>query len=218
MSAYQRIKPPAQMPPVILHLLLVNVLVYFAMRTPQVQQYYEILAGHYVFDPMFRPWQIITHMFMHSIDSPFHLFSNMFGLWMFGRILTGVWDNQRFLFFYFTCGLGAFIAHQLYLYFQLGTSVPSGSTTFLGASGAVYGILVAFATLFPNSKVMLLIPPIPMKAKYMILLLIVLDLFGGVFGNLPGAFANIAHFAHLGGALTGFLLVKYWQKNSTRFY
>ncbi len=203
------------MPDVILHLIIINVLVFIAMQTQQLGGFYHDLAGYSIFSNQFRPWQIVTHLFLHSNESLYHLGFNMFTLWMFGRILLSVWDVKRFLFFYFSCGLGAFLLHQLYLFVMYGQYPDSnGANGFLGASGAVYGVVVAFGTLFPNSRVMLLIPPIPMKAKYMVILFVALDFFFGFSSFNTG----IAHFAHLGGALTGFLLVKYWQKNAKTFY
>lgn len=215
MSVFKKTRPPQQMPDVILHLIIINVLFYLAMQTPQIGKYYDELAGYSFFSKNFRPWQVVTHLFMHSNRSIYHLGFNMFTLWMFGRVLLSVWDRKRFLFFYFSCGLGAFLLHQAYLYFTYGTTPDTnGAGGFLGASGAVYGAVVAFGTLFPNARVMLLIPPIPMKAKYMVILFIALDFFFGFSSFNTG----IAHFAHLGGALTGFLIVKYWQKNSKTFY
>lgn len=196
------------LPEPVLHLLILNVIVFAVQNL--FPQYNHFIVGHYIFSPEFKPWQIISHMFAHADTT--HLFFNMFNLWMFGRILANIWEPKRFFFFYFTCGLVAFICHQTYLFIQLGPN-PIDSVM-LGASGAVYGILVGFATLFPNTQLMLLIPPIPLKAKYLIGAFILFDLFFGLTGRATG----IAHFAHLGGALAGFLLVKYWQKNSKTFY
>ncbi len=214
MNTYRQYRPPEQFPEGVSHLIIINILAFFLSQLPQLAPYVNTLIGHSVFSSYFKPWQIITHMFMHA--DFMHLFSNMFGLWMFGRILCNVWDTKRFISFYFCCGLAAFTAHQLYLYYQFGTHPPSNGIGdgFLGASGAVYGVLVAFGTLFPNSQVMLLIPPIPMKAKYMIMLILLLD----IVMQFSGRFSGIAHFAHLGGALCGYLLTRYWQKTSKTFY
>ncbi len=215
MNYYRQYKPPQQFPEGVSHLLIINVLVFFVTQLPQVEPYLNILIGHSFFSPYFRFWQVITHMFMHADIG--HLFSNMFGLWMFGRILCSVWDTKRFLFFYFSCGLAAYFAHQGYLFYEFGSQPPADGIGdgFLGASGAVYGVLVSFATLFPNSQVMLIIPPIPMKAKYMIGLILLIDIFAGFSGRFA---TGIAHFAHLGGALCGFLMTKYWQNSSKLFY
>ena len=208
MNQYRQYRPPSAFPEPVAHLLILNVIVFAVQNL--LPQYNNILVGHYFFSPEFQPWQIISHMFAHADMT--HLFFNMFNLWMFGRILANMWEPKRFFFFYFTCGLVAFICHQVYLYVQLGPN-PVDSVM-LGASGAVYGILVAFATLFPNSKLMLLFPPIPIKAKYLIFGFLAMDFFFGFTGRATG----VAHFAHIGGAVAGFLLVRYWQKNSNSFY
>lgn len=211
MNQYQQYRPPGQFPEPIAHLLILNVLMFVFQNL--FPQYQNIIIGHYFFAPDFRPWQIITHMFMHDTRNMFHLFFNMFNLWMFGRILAGIWDTKRFFFFYFTCGLVAFLAHQIYLYTQLGPNQID--STMLGASGAVYGVLIGFATLFPNTPLYLFFIPIPIKAKYLIGgLILYYDIYEGIIKGSTG----VAHFAHLGGALAGFLLIKYWQNNSKSFY
>jgi membrane associated rhomboid family serine protease len=158
--------------------------------------------------PPFQPYQIITHMFTHG--SIGHIFFNMFALWMFGKILENVWGSKRFLIFYLISGIGAAVAHLAVEYFQ-GGIVPA-----VGASGAVMGVLVAFAYLFPNTELFILFIPFPIKAKWAVIGYVAIDLFGGI-ANISGD--NIAHFAHLGGALTGFVLVLLWNKgNHRRFY
>ena len=186
-------------------------------------------------------------MFMHG--STWHLFFNMFALWMFGSPLVQMWGNNKFLFFYFSSGIGAAIIQLLAYYLNINSVTNdllangvtyeeiqnlliSGSyntgiiefvsekrlssmyydfnSVMVGASGAIYGIVVAFAFLFPNSKLMLLIPPVPIKAKYLVPLLILGDLF---FGFTSASIGNIAHFAHIGGAITGFLMMWYWKRN-----
>ena len=186
-------------------------------------------------------------MFMHG--STLHLFFNMFALWMFGSPLVQMWGNNKFLFFYFSSGIGAAMIQLLAYYLNVNSVTNdllangvsseeiqnlliSGSyntgiiefvsekrlssmyydfnSVMVGASGAIYGIVVAFAFLFPNSKLMLLIPPVPIKAKYLVPLLILGDLF---FGFTSASIGNIAHFAHIGGAITGFLMMWYWKRN-----
>ena len=186
-------------------------------------------------------------MFMHG--STWHLFFNMFALWMFGSPLVQMWGNNKFLFFYFSSGIGAAIIQLLAYYLNVNSVTNdllangvtseeiqnlliSGSyntgiiefvsekrlssmyydfnSVMVGASGAIYGIVVAFAFLFPNSKLMLLIPPVPIKAKYLVPLLILGDLF---FGFTSASIGNIAHFAHIGGAITGFMMMWYWKRN-----
>jgi membrane associated rhomboid family serine protease len=176
-------------------------------------------------------------MFMHG--SPTHILFNMFGLWMFGSPLEQMWGRNKFLFFYISCGLGAAFIQTGFYYFQvqnlyeiielnnLSSSSPdiileymsqsdyisaiSGfNSVMVGASGAIYGVLVAFAFSFPNSKLMLLFFPFPIKAKFFVPLLILIDLFFGISSFSVGP---IAHFAHIGGALIGLIMLLYWKKN-----
>jgi rhomboid-like protein len=175
----------------------------------------------------FKPYQIVTHMFSHSPSTFFHILFNMFTLWMFGRVLENVWGGERFLFFYLACGLGAAALHlgmqyfrceELLSFFQvndykaiqdnIGAISPA-----LGASGAVMGVMAAFAFLFPNTELYIMFIPVPVKAKWAMLGLAAIDLFGGVT-SITGD--NIAHFAHLGGAITGFLIVYFWNKTNRR--
>jgi membrane associated rhomboid family serine protease len=146
-------------------------------------------------------------MFTHG--STFHIFFNMFALWMFGRILENVWGPKRFLLFYLICGVGAALFHLAIEYFTGGYSAA------IGASGAIMGIFAAFAFLFPNTELYLMFIPVPVKAKWALIGMVALDLFGGVGMYSDG----IAHFAHLGGALTGFILVLIYNKTGKkRFY
>jgi membrane associated rhomboid family serine protease len=206
----------------------------------------NILGLHYIQSPEFRPYQLVTHLFMHG--GFFHLFCNMFALWMFGRVLETVWGPKRFFIFYFVTGLGAAALHTVVNYIEFqhlaakmtpdavqmvmsqGTEIFNQGKNFIdpmagklnlmlniptvGASGAVFGILLGFGMLFPNTELMLLFPPIPIKAKYFVAGYGVLELFMGV----TGTGANIAHFAHLGGMLFGFILIKYWNRNTKHFY
>jgi membrane associated rhomboid family serine protease len=159
--------------------------------------------------PMFEPYQVFTSMFLHapSFDMFFHILFNMLMLFMFGRILENVWGAKRFLFFYLACGIGASAAHLLMQHIMGGISLA------VGASGAIMGIMVAFGYLFPNTELMIIPIPVPVKAKWVVLGYVLLDLFGG-FGKIAGD--NIAHFAHLGGALTGFIIVLIWNKTNRR--
>jgi membrane associated rhomboid family serine protease len=146
-------------------------------------------------------------MFTHSPGNFFHIIFNMFGLWMFGKVLEQFWGGKRFLNFYLICGIGGAILHLLMQYI-MGNYGPA-----VGASGAVMGIFVAFAYLFPNTPLMLMFIPVPIKAKWLVMGLIAFDLFGGFSGG-----GNIAHFAHLGGAITGFIMVWIWNRDRSRFY
>ncbi|MCH8117885.1 MAG: rhomboid family intramembrane serine protease [Proteobacteria bacterium] len=156
--------------------------------------------------PLFQPWQLLTYGFLHSPSYLAHIFWNMFGLWMFGRDLERMMGPKRFLTYYLTCVIGAGIV-QLIVAGTQGGIYPT-----LGASGGVFGILLAFGMAFPNRMVMLLIPPIPMRAKYFVIGYGLLEFYLGVSGKDSG----VANFAHLGGMLFGFLLIQYWKKSARR--
>ncbi len=197
----------------------------------------NMVFGLFYFDsPLFMPHQVVTHMFMHG--NLLHIFLNMFMLVMFGSLLERLWGPQRFFIFYFFTGLGALLLHQAVMAYEvyemigsigfgpdhLGEIQAAGSqelarnyiTPTVGASGAIYGLLIAFGYLFPNTELMLLFIPVPVKAKYLIPVLVIFELYLGITGMRGGS--NIAHFAHLGGALFGFILLKYWQNDRTSFY
>ena len=144
----------------------------------------------------FFPWQISTYMFLHADVS--HIFFNLFALWIFGQAIENLWGTRRYYLYYFLTGIGAAIFHML-----LG-----GATGYtIGASGAVFGILLAFGMMFPNQYIFLLIPPIPIKAKYFVAIYGAVELFSGLTRHDSG----VAHFAHLGGLVVGFLLIKLWK-------
>lgn len=235
-------------PPVVKNLILVNVLLLFAtFILEQVGiDLYKNLGLYFPASENFRPHQIFTHMFMHGGLT--HLFFNMFALYMFGRVLESVWGPKRFLIFYLVTGLGAAALHTLVNFIEYRSVVSNISpeqiayvketgagivmqgknfsdpalgklnmilnTPTVGASGAVFGILLGFGMLFPNTQLMLLFPPIPIKAKYFVIGYGVIELYLG-FAQ-PGS--NVAHFAHIGGMLFGYFMIKYWNKNSKRFY
>lgn len=190
-------------------LVLINVVAFFLVQAffPNHYTGLEIYSWH---TPQFQPWQFVTSIFLHG--SVPHLLFNMLALWMFGRILERVWGKQRFLIFYLACGVGAGIIQQL-----IRTLVLSDSTPFigLGASGAVYGLLVAFALLFPNFKLILIFFPVPIAAKYFVPVLLMIDIVGGFTGHSIFG-QNIGHFAHIGGAITGFLLLQFWLIPASR--
>jgi membrane associated rhomboid family serine protease len=214
-----RFTRPDSFPPVIKNLLLINALFFLAsgfvladkITLPgaySVLGFKGVLGLWPVTHENFKPFQIFTHMFTHADIG--HIFFNMFTLWMFGRILETVWGAKKFLTFYLICGLGSAAAHLAVQYYTNGVSFA------VGASGAVMGVMVAFAYLFPNTELMLIFFPVPIKAKWIILAMIAFDLFGGL-GYTGGD--NIAHWAHLGGAAAGFILVVYWNKtNKKTFY
>ncbi|MGE0078972.1 MAG: rhomboid family intramembrane serine protease [Bacteroidales bacterium] len=262
-------------PPVVKNLILINVVMLLAAWVAETTfntDLNAILGLYSPNSPNFRPYQLVTHMFMHAGLT--HLFFNMFALWMFGRILEQVWGPKRFLVYYLITGLGAAAIHLLVNYLHLhsiqsdaiamlNTPSPQSFAAFVtrhfpeyydqiyskfleqwfaspsnslyveqasqyvqqlmnlqlsiptvGASGAVYGVLLAFGMLFPNTELMLLIPPMPIKAKWMVIIYGGLELFLGL--TQPGS--NIAHFAHLGGMIFGFILIKYWRTRKDMFY
>ena len=153
--------------------------------------------------PSFKIWQLLSYGFLHDPKNLWHIFFNMFGLWMFGRDLERLMGAQRFLTYYLTCVVGAGVVQLIF------AGVTGGAYPTLGASGGLFGILLAYGLTFPNRTVMLLIPPIPMPAKVFVIVYGLIELFLGVSGYAPG----IAHFAHLGGMLFGFLLLRYWSRS-----
>jgi membrane associated rhomboid family serine protease len=222
-------------PPVIKNLIIINVIVYLIQLTFEHRgsSFMEnFFALHDVRSTFFKPHQIITYMFLHG--GFMHIFWNMLILWMFGSILENFWGPKRFLTFYIVCGIGAALLHLLVIYQELTPIWDSLSnyglhdqdvlkfnpkselnTATLGASGAIFGCMVAFGLLFPNSLVYIY-AIIPIKAKWLVLAYVVYELFLGVQNN---AGDNVAHWAHLGGGLMGLLLVFYWRKTDRKnFY
>ena len=200
----------AQLTDVVKNLLIINVLMYFVahMLMPNMGYNTYDLAMFYPTSTFFKPYQIVSHMFMHANIS--HIFFNMFGLYMFGPPLERIWGSERFLFYYLFAGFGALGLYILVKYVEmnyLGASLNGINVPMLGASGAVFGLLAGFGMKYPNVVIQLLIPPIPMKAKYFVMIYAAIELFLGFSGFNTG----IAHFAHLGGALFGFLLILYWD-------
>jgi membrane associated rhomboid family serine protease len=200
---------PDNFPPIIKNLLIINALVFLAQSLLDKQYLITGRIALWPIDsPFFEPYQIATHMFSHG--SLGHIFFNMFALWMFGKILENVWGPKRFLLFYLACGVGAAALHLVVEHFTGGTA-PA-----VGASGAVMGVLVGFAYLFPNTELFILFIPFPIKAKWAAIGYVAIDLFSGI-ASFSGD--NVAHFAHLGGAVTGFILVFIWNKTDRkRFY
>lgn len=224
--------------PIVLNLIIINVLAYMAQQMITALNVTEWGGMHYVLSSGFKPHQLITHMFLHDTKGFGHLFFNMFALFMFGTSLENFIGSKRFLIFYLICGLGSAVLTQLTIPFSAETFAKSadGVQTALannasmaqvadavkeqylmvGASGAIMGVMVAFAYLFPNTEMFIMFIPIPVKAKYVIPVFVLIDLFGGL-NQTPGD--NVAHFAHLGGAAVGFILVYYWNKtNRKTFY
>lgn len=239
----------SSVPPVTKNLILVNVLIWFAtvilMRTGIDLQ--SVLGLHYIGSHEFLPYQLVTYMFMHDVSGFGHVFFNMFGVFVFGRVLEQVWGPKRFMIYYLVTGIGAGLIQQLAWYIDMrpfisavndymingDSSVLSGflsvqegvsystssiiaakgmifnSLVTVGASGAVFGILLAFGMLFPNAPLYIMFIPVPIKAKYMVIGYGLIELFSGV-AKFSGD--NVAHFAHLGGMIFGFFLIRYWKK------
>jgi membrane associated rhomboid family serine protease len=237
------------LPPVVKNIILINVLmllVTWAVQSVFGVDLSTILGLYFPKSDHFMPLQIVTHMFMHG--GFWHIFFNMYALYIFGQVLENVWGPKRFFIYYIVCGLGAALTHETVIAFQYAhlvqnlspdsfhTVISEGSALFremqlftdpdmqrlqlllntptVGASGAIFGVLLAFGVLFPNTQLMLLFPPIPIKAKYFVLI------YGGIELSLavtqPGS--NIAHAAHIGGMLFGYLLIRYWRKTTNTFY
>lgn len=224
------------------NLIIINVLCFFAAIVAEKYgiNMNDVLGLHYFESEKFSLYQLITYMFMHSGFE--HIFFNMFAVWMFGRILETVWGPQRFLFFYVLCGIGAGLVQEVTQYFefmpymadmeQLSTLSPEDvvpingvshtatqwlalyerviSIPTVGASGAVYAILMAFGMLFPNQEIFIFPLPMPIKAKWLIIGYFVIELGMGIMSS-----DGVAHFAHLGGMIFGFLLIMYWKKKGT---
>ncbi len=183
------------------NLFLVNALMFIATC---INQNFMVatFAMFYPTSPFFHWWQPVTHMFMHG--GFWHLFLNMWCLLMFGSALERSIGTKKFVLFYFVAGLGAVAVHTLVQYLQ----GPMLNVPTLGASGAIYGIQIGYAMLYPNDIWTLVFPPVSLKAKWFVLIFIAIELFTGITGTADG----VAHFAHLGGALFGFLLMLYWKK------
>lgn len=234
------------------HLIIINVIVFIAPQLLQLD-FTNILALHFPKNEHFGFWQYVTHLFMHGSFA--HILFNMYGLWAFGTPLEQMWGKNKFIFFYFSAGLGAAAIYTLVNYYQFNNiyeifinsglksediiSILENGTTSgfkiseeltqakfdkiyglyhtpaVGASGAVYGVLVAFGLYFKDAKLALIFFPVPIAAKYFIPVLILGDLF---FGMTKYSVGNIAHFAHIGGALIGFIIAYYWKKNQFKIH
>lgn len=237
MSANIRWNVPS-VPPVTMHLIIINAILWLAtmlLGSRGIVDLTHYLGLHFWKGTDFHFYQFFTYMFMHDSNGFAHIFFNMFSLWMFGSLLEKVMGMKRFIFFYVVCGLGAGLIQELVWQFSwqsiladinnVSTSVINSAIStgeiddeFLnmfynglvtvGASGAIFGILLAFAMIFPNIPLYIMFIPIPVKAKYAVIGFAVIELFFGV----SGAMDNVAHFAHLGGMLFGLILILYWKK------
>ena len=236
------------LPEVVKNLLIINGLFFLATITLDSMGFdmYRFFGLNQFQSSDFMPHQLITHLFMHGNFT--HLFFNMFALWMFGKVLENVWGGKKFLIYYMITGLGAAAIHLGVSQYEImslqaqissndlntilneGGNILAGGQNYtnpimgklnllihtptVGASGAVFGVLLAFGMLFPNALLYIYLA-IPIKAKYFVILYGLLELYAGISNNPAD---NVAHFAHLGGMIFGFLLIKYWRKNSNTFY
>jgi membrane associated rhomboid family serine protease len=239
------------------NILIINVLMFIGMMAIGNGELFNTwFALHFPKNPLFQPWQVLTHMFMHSNVQYAHILFNMFALWMFGTAVEQVFKLKKFIIFYILCGLGAASIQIAFSTLQFNSGLDAllvagydkaqilrllsegkwnpewqnilGSNTqnflsafaspMVGASGAIMGVLVAFGMLFPESKLMLIFLPVPIKAKYFIPAIIALDLFSAFTGASIFSPGNTAYAAHVGGALTGFLLMWFWKKSETDKY
>lgn len=194
--------PYFRTPPVVKNLIIANALIYLAVRLLPVVDGLAFYCQLFWFQsPFYHSWQFITYMFLHSGFS--HLFFNMFALWMFGRLLEFELGQKRFLIYYLVCGVGAALI-------QLGVAwiTSDFSIVLLGASGAVFGVLLAFGVMHPNEMIYIFPLPFPIKAKWFVLGYAALELLLGATGWERG----IAHFAHVGGMLWGWMLLVYWKR------
>ena len=212
----------SSIPPVTKNLIIVNVIVFVATLINE-----NFMIGtfglFYPSSPYFHWWQVITHMFMHG--GFWHIFFNMYTLFIFGVVVERILGSKKFLVFYFICGLGAaglqiatqYIEMQAFLNSASQSALRSiallKSTPTVGASGAIYGVLMGYAMLFPESRMTLIFPPVTLSAKWMVVIFAAIELFTGIVGWVDG----VAHFAHLGGMLIGWLMIRWWRRRGVLF-
>ncbi len=200
------------MPPVTRALFLANVAIFLAMSILGERFFvpfalYPLDINHVLHGfPPFEPWQLITYAFMHGGFG--HIALNMLALVMFGSSLESYWGSRRFAIFYFVCATGAALLQTAASEWAIQNQGPDAAAAVVGASGAIFGLLVGYGMHFPTRRVMLLFPPIPMKARTLVIAIGVAETVFGLMGWLPG----IAHFAHLGGFIAGFLMCKFWLR------
>lgn len=201
-----------QVSPVVKNLLIINILTYFVSHNLVSEAvFYTWFVAYHPMSDMFQPLQMLTYMFSHSNLQ--HLFFNMFALYVFAPRIEYAWGEKQFLSYFLLSGFGALLVHYAvatYQFYQNG-DVMALEVPILGASGAVFGILVAFAYLYPNLELSFMFIPVPIRAKYFVLIYAAIELFSGLSSTQTG----VAHFAHLGGAVSGFLLIQYWRKGGS---
>lgn len=215
----------SNIPAAVKNIIIINIII--SLMTALKDEFMlENFALFYPTSPFFHWWQPLTHMFMHG--GFWHLFFNMYTLFIFGSVLERVWGTKKFLLFYFVTGLGAALIHTGVEWIQMQSYISAAAegsldamkhihnlkmTPTVGASGAIYGVLMGYAMLYPDSVLTLIFPPISMKAKWFVLIFAAIELFSGVTGSGAG----IAHFAHLGGLIFGFILIWLWRKKGTLY-
>ena len=212
----------SNIPPVTRNLILVNVIIFIATL---INENFMIgtVGLFYPTSPFFRWWQVITHMFMHG--GFWHIFFNMYTLFIFGMVVENILGSKKFVLFYFICGLGAAALQIGTQYIEIQAFINAGTqqalesiaqlkaTPTVGASGAIYGVLIGYAMLFPQAKMTLLFPPVSLSATLMVIIFAAIELFTGVVGWVDG----VAHFAHLGGMLIGWLMIIWWRRRGVLF-
>jgi membrane associated rhomboid family serine protease len=195
--------------PITKNIIILNVIVFILSNTFLPQMYYYLVA-YFPLAPEFKSWQIVTHMFMHG--GIMHIAFNMLTLASFGPLLERFLGEKKYILLYFLSGLGAYALNSLWIYYEM---VNNGNefmnVAMLGASGAIFGVVAAFTALYPNAEMMIMFIPFPIKAKILLPIVIVGSIYLGI-NNVGG----VAHFAHIGGALVGYILIKIWGRNRYR--
>lgn len=201
-------------PSVTKNIIIINVIMFLATLVNE-DFMIRTFAMFFPASPLFKWWQPVTHMFMHG--GFWHIFFNMYTLLMFGTMVERTIGTKKFLTFYFITGLGAVALHSGVQWIQAQHFLSAGAelsywnilrTPTVGASGAIYGVLIGFAMLYPDAPLTLIFPPVTLKAKWFVIIFAVIELATGVRGVTDG----VAHFAHLGGMLFGFLLLRWWRR------
>lgn len=207
--------------PVTKNILILNVVFYLASNFIQFPKLYEMFSVYYIESPYFRVWQVITHMFMHAPlqggGGLTHILFNMITLLSFGPVLEQVLGERKYIILYFISGIGAYLLNCGWNYFEIMQSADPEliyNIPMMGASGAIFGVVAAFSTLFPDAKLFFFFIPFPIKAKYLFPGIIVISLYLGFSGSMGG----IAHFAHIGGAIVGFILARAWKNDLYRYH
>ena len=204
------------LPFVVKNLIIINAIVFVVTMFAQ-NFMYGTFSLFYFTSPFFKPFQLITYMFMHG--GFWHIFFNMFSLYMFGSVLENYWGGKKFFLFlyYMVCGIGAGLINELVMYLQIAFAETPGlveaainRVPTVGASGAIYGLLLAYGMMFPNNVLQFVFPPVAMKAKWMVIIFGAIELISG----LSGRGGNVAHFAHLGGMIFGIIMILYWKKKN----